>query len=184
MKKLLFLGAICLMAVATIGTIASCDKESDSTGTGGGGITPGGDITPAEYVDLGLPSGTKWKTTNETNPNDSYNFFTYDEAIEKFGSSLPTKEQLEELKDNCQWTWDDTKKGDKVVGPNGNSIFLPAAGYRNCDGDVYLVGSDGYYWSSTPYGSDFAWGLYFGSGGVGMDYSGRCGGRSVRLVQD
>ncbi len=176
MKKLFFLSMMCLTALA----IASCDKEKDNDNTG----TSGGGVTPAGYVDLGLPSGTKWKATNETNPNDTCDFYTYDEAMEKFGSALPTKEQLEELKDNCQWTWDDTKKGYKVVGPNGNSIFLPAAGFCLCYGTVYFVGSAGNYWSSTPDGSGSAWFLDFNSGRVDMGSGKRCGGRSVRLVQD
>lgn len=174
MKRLLFLSIMCLMAIA----IASCDK--DNTGTSGGGSG----ITPAEYVDLGLRSGTKWKTTNETNQYDFYDLYTFDEAIEKFGSNLPTKEQLEELRAYCQWSWDDNKKGYKVVGPNGNSIFLPAAGFRSCNGGVDYVGSYGDYWSSTPSGSEYAWDLYFYSGEVIMNNDLRCGGRSVRLVQD
>ncbi|MBR0073587.1 MAG: hypothetical protein IJP95_07095, partial [Bacteroidales bacterium] len=84
----------------------------------------------------------------------------------------------------CTWTWDKRKKGYKVTGRNGNSIFLPAAGRRNCNGDVYYVGSGGFYWSSTPYGSDIAWLLYFNSGEVHMYYGDRCFGRSVRLVQE
>ena len=40
-------------------------------------------------------------------------------------------------------------KGYLVTGPNGNSIFLPAAGYR--DTDVRYCGSHGYYWSGTLY---------------------------------
>jgi hypothetical protein len=61
---------------------------------------------------------------------------------------------------------------------------LPAAGYRSCDGDVNSVGSGGKYWSSTPNDSDYAWYLSFYSGIVFMDYSTRCGGFAVRLVQD
>lgn len=128
-------------------------------------------------VDLGLPSGTLWKDKNEDG-----GFYTYEEALSKFGDKLPTKEQLEELNSKCQWTW--TGSGYKVTGPNGNSISLPAAGYRNCNGRVVNVGSDGHYWSSTPRGSDYAWRLGFGSGGVGMNLTDRCNGRSVRLVQD
>ncbi len=59
------------------------------------------------------------------------------------------------------------------------AVFLPAAGYRG----VYDVGSDGYYWSSAPNGSEDAWGLYFDSGRVGLYSSSRCGGSSVRLVR-
>lgn len=174
--KRLFFSVMCMMALATI---ASCDKDSNSTGSG----TPGGGgITPAGYVDLGLPSGTKWKAANETNPDDENNFYTYDEAMATFGNKLPTKEQFIELRNSCDWTW--TGMGYKVVGSNGNSIVLPAAGIRRCNGNVISVGSGGRYWSSTPYGSENAWYLGFGSGGVNVDddYF-RCHGLSVRLVQ-
>lgn len=131
---------------------------------------------PAGYVDLGLPSGTLWKAENE-----NCGLITYDQAIDRFGYRLPTKEQLEEIKKTCTWEW--TGNGNKVVGPSGESIFLPAAGYRFCEGSLYGVGSYGYYWSSTPNGSEDAWGLFFGSGGVDMYDSGRCRGLSVRLVK-
>lgn len=128
-------------------------------------------------VDLGLPSGTLWKDKNEDG-----GFYTYEQAVNKYRDDLPTKEQFEELKNKCRWT----RIGDgyKVVGPNGNSIVLPAAGYRGCLGDVYYVGSDGYYWSSTPHSSDRAWGLSVDSGGVDVSGYYRCYGYSVRLVQD
>lgn len=131
---------------------------------------------PAGYVDLGLPSGTLWKDQNEAG-----GLYSYDQAMAKFGSSLPTKEQLEELKNSCRWTWNGN--GYKVEGPSGESIVLPAAGCRNCDGSVNDVGSDGNYWSSTPNGSENAWYLYFGSGKVSMYLSNRCYSLSVRLVR-
>ena len=130
---------------------------------------------PAGYVDLGLSSGTYWKETNESG------FYNYDNAVSKFGDKLPTKEQLEELKNECEWTW--TGSGYKVTGPNGESITLPAAGYRYCNGAVIYVGTDGDYWSSTPHDSGGARGLYFYSGGVNMTKRERCCGLSVRLVQ-
>ena len=61
---------------------------------------------------------------------------------------------------------------------------LPTAGYRNCNGSVNNVGSNGNYWSSTPKDSDYAWGLYFYFGRVHMDYSYRRDGISVRLVKN
>ena len=134
----------------------------------------------AQYIDLGLSSGTKWRNSNEGGDNVHY---TYNEAVSKFGNKLPTKEQLEELKNQCTWTW--TGSGYKVVGPNGNSIYLPAAGNSSCNGGgVFGVGSYGYYWSSTPLGSDYAYFLYFASDYVRMDSYKRCYGRPVRLVQD
>lgn len=141
------------------------------------------DRSYGQWVDLGLPSGTLWKNANETNPGDDHDFYTYDEAVQKFGDKLPTKAQLRELKDKCTWTWSSNKKGYKVAGRNGNSIFLPAAGIRGCYSGVDYVGSYGHYWSSTPRGSD-AWYLGFDSGGVHMDDHGRCDGLSLRLVQD
>ena len=62
-------------------------------------------------------------------------------------------------------------------------VFLPAAGHR--DGTSWsVVGSDGYYWSSTPDGSN-AYTLYFRSGGLyPKDYYDRSRGFSVRCVRD
>ncbi len=134
----------------------------------------------AQYVDLGLPSGTKWKSVNETGGTDG--FYTYDEAVAAFGAQLPTKEQCEELI-KCQWLTTDSSL--VVTGPNGQSITLPAAGYRNCkDGGVDAVGYFGFYWSSTP--DDYpglAWRMGFTLDGcfVGNFYG--CNGYPVRLVQ-
>ena len=141
----------------------------------GGSVSSSSVDDSTGYTDLGLPSGTKWKNFNATG------FYTYDEAVSQFGNRLPTKEQWEELKAECQWSWNGS--GYKVTGPNGNSIVLPASGYRYCDGSVIKVGSNGYYWSSTPGGAGGTWYLNFSSGGVFVyRNSGRCYGRSVRLV--
>jgi hypothetical protein len=129
-----------------------------------------------DYVDLGLPSGTLWKRQNESS------FYTYEQAINRFGNKLPERHHFDELINECTWIWMEDY-GYKVVGPNGNSITLPAAGCRNCDGDVYSDGTFGIYWSSTPRDSDNAWDLYFGSSEVYVNYNYRCFGFSVRLVQ-
>ena len=88
----------------------------------------------------------------------------YDAAKANWGRDwrLPTKAELEELKVNCTWSWTTQggKKGYKVTGPNGNSIFLPAAGHR----DGTLLYSAGQYWSSTPYDTGNAYYLGFYSG--------------------
>ena len=136
----------------------------------------------AQYVDLGLPSGTKWKSVNEA--GDKNGFYTYDEAIKAFGNKLPTKKQCKELIDKCKLEWQKDEKTYKVTGANGNFIILPAAGYRDCGGDVDGVGSYGHYWSSTPGDLVTAWSLYFNSGGVYESPNDRCSGQPVRLVQD
>ena len=127
---------------------------------------------PAGYVDLGL--SVHWKSSNESG------YYTYDDAVRSFGSRLPTHAQFTELR-KCTWTW--VGGGYRVTGPNGNSIFLPAAGFRYCDGNVNYVGTLGSYWSSTPNDSDDAWYLHFFSSEVLMSDDDRCRGRSVRLVQ-
>lgn len=129
------------------------------------------------YIDLGLSSGTIWKKVNVVG------LFTYDDALNQFGTRLPTSEQWEELVSECDWTW--TGNGYKVTGPNGNSIILPAAGGRYCDGSMDNSGSFGHYWSSTPFPAyDEAYFLEFVSEGVSMNIGSLCRGRAVRLVQD
>ena len=158
--------------MASVATFTACDKDDDKKEE----KKEQQDAIPQGYVDLGLQSGTLWKDQNESGQD----YYTYSEALAQFGDKLPTKEQLEELRNSCQWQW--TGSGYKVTGPNGNSITLPAAGCRDCSGYTNYVGSYGYYWSSTPNGSDGAWYLGFFSSSVGMGSSYRCYGYSVRLV--
>ena len=113
------------------------------------------------YIDLGLPSGTKWKISNETYPKRRY---TYDDAIQRFGNKLPSSEQFYELMNFCKWDWDEEQEGYNVEGLNGNSIFIPADGWCDENGKVvYEFGNQ--YWSSTPdeRGYDQAWSFYFDS---------------------
>ena len=100
---------------------------------------------------------------------------------------MPTKEELEELIDKCDWQWTTQggHNGYKVTGPNGNSIFLPAAGWRY--GTLLsLAGAFGLYWSSTPDGSNslLAYRLYFNSGSHYVYWLNRSLGPSVRPVSD
>lgn len=136
----------------------------------------------SEYVDLGLSSGTKWKTVNENNSADvQYGFFTFYEAFDTFGDKLPDINQWTELVNECSWIW--TGMGYKVTGPNGKSITLPASGGRNCDDNVDGVGFEGYYWSYTASSPDSAWGPYFDSKEVTLENGLTCSSLSVRLVQ-
>ncbi|MCD7721667.1 MAG: zinc-ribbon domain-containing protein [Prevotellaceae bacterium] len=100
---------------------------------------------------------------------------------------LPTADEIDELTDKCKWTWTTVggHNGYKVTGPNGNSIFLPAAGFR-CGASLLDAGEYGFYWSATPIESytRHAYELYFGSGyfyryGASRDY-----GQSVRAVSE
>lgn len=111
-----------------------------------------------------------------------------DVAHVKWGGTwrMPTLDEQKELLNKCTWTWitQNGVNGYKVTGPNGNSIFLPAAGYRGGTGVDYR-GSDGYYRSSSLYSnfsSYYACGLIFDTGDRGWYGSYRCYGQSVRPV--
>ena len=111
----------------------------------------------------------------------------YDAATANWGGTwrMPTYDELNELNTQCTWEWINTNdfKGYKVTGPNGNSIFLPAAGYRN-GSSLDDAGSRGYCWSSTPH--DYigypAYYLRFYSSGHDVIGSPRYSGRSVRPI--
>ena len=112
----------------------------------------------------------------------------YDAATANWGSPwrMPTYDELNELIGNCIWTStrQNSVKGYLVTGTTGNSIFLPAAGYR--DGSAYNnIGSFGYYWSSSPGGPHNLNGYYLTFlGGYRMTYGSPYIGRSVRPVTD
>ncbi|MBR3846448.1 MAG: DUF1566 domain-containing protein [Alistipes sp.] len=112
----------------------------------------------------------------------------YDAARANWGGSwrLPTKAEFQELIDKCTWTWTSQggHNGYKVTGKNGNSIFLPAAGWRG--GSSLGAGEYGDSWSSTPYESDSqdAYYLRFLSGNRYVGRSSRYGGHTVRPVSE
>ena len=131
---------------------------------------------PDGYVDLELPSGARWKSMNEDG------FYTYTQAVHFFGENLPTKSQWQELIGYCRWEW--TGRGYKVVGKNGNFIYLPAEGLISVE-DGHVLSECGFYWSSTIYpgreGS--AYRLGFSWNEEDIDGGFMSSGRSVRLVK-
>lgn len=129
-----------------------------------------------EWVDLGLPSGTKWATCNvgASKPETYGSYFAYGEKLPKSsytknnykpsgadaatanwgrGWRIPSKYEFQELMDNCESTKtvQNGVEGRLFTGTNGNSIFLPAAGWRY--GSEYRDSGDYgvyecYYWTS------------------------------------
>ena len=176
------------------------------------------DVNAHEWVDLGLPSGTKWATMNvgadspedygdyfawgETTPKSFYIGTNYnyssspttlpledDAAYTNWGTSwrMPTKAELTELVNEdytvCTWITQNGVNGWKVTSKiNGNTIFLPAAGF--CRYSLSSAGSRGNYWSSSLAAdySYYAYYLCFGSAGVYNSSYGRYDGQSVRPV--
>ncbi|MCQ2165759.1 MAG: hypothetical protein MJZ04_11410 [Bacteroidales bacterium] len=113
-----------------------------------------------------------------------------DPATANWGSKwrTPTFDEIKELLDKtkCEWTWDATKKGYTVKGlKTGNSIFLPASGYRY-GLDLENAGAYGYYWSSSVRESSPGRAYYFNfnSDDHGWNYVGRYYGLSVRAVTE
>lgn len=161
-----------------------------------GEIKPKGDYDWASYqwCNGSRTTLTKYNTSSSDGPvvDDKVTLELADDAARvNLGGKwrIPTREEWEELLEKCTWKW--TSRGGvngyNVTGPNGNSIFLPAAGDRGHDG-LYGEGSDGSYWSSsldTDY-PHVAWYLFFSSGYVIRDfcYSARYNGQSVRPVTE
>ena len=112
-----------------------------------------------------------------------------DAATANWGSGCrtPTAGEWLELLDHCTsvWTTQNGVNGRRFTGPNGNSLFLPAAGCR-WDDDLINAGSVGYYWSSSLY-TDYpgdAWCCGFDSGySDNMGSISRSNGLSVRAVR-
>ena len=102
---------------------------------------------------------------------------------------MPTETELDELRNNCTWTWT-TLNGvcgyrvtSNKAGYTDRSIFLPAAGYRS-NTDLNAVGSNGYYWSSSleTYDPCNAYDLSFNSAHVDWSFNYRYLGYSIRPV--
>ena len=109
-----------------------------------------------------------------------------DAAHVNWGGSwrIPTKEEFDELRNTCYWQWSIVNgiNGYKVIGPNGNSIFLPTAG-RHGTG-ISDKGKYGYYWTSTLLGttSNRAQYLNFNGNYFGLSANNRYYGYSIRPV--
>ena len=205
------------------GYVNTTGSNQNSTVNGNGIGDPTGTIAGHEYVDLGLPSGTKWATCNvgASSPSDYGNYFAwgetttrskytkknsktykkergnisndakYDAALANWGGSwhVPTFTDFEELRQKCFWTWTahDGHNGYKVTGPNGKSIFLPAAGFRENSSLCYSE-KKGTYWTSVPISrfndTNYSYSLNFDSDYRIVTQNNRYYGLTVRPVSD
>lgn len=120
-------------------------------------------------------------------PMDDISGTEYDAATVNWGGNwrMPTEEEMKEMVSMCVWegTMQNQVYGYKLTSKiNGNSIFLPAAGYRD-GASLYNAGSTGAYWSSSPSSNISANDFFFGSIS-GMSSSNRNKGYSIRPVRE
>lgn len=152
-----------------------------------------GASSPTESGDYFAWGETKPKSTYTEENSVTYNhpirdisgYPTYDAARANWGGTwrMPTKEEMHELIDKCNWKWTTQSgiAGSLFTGPNGNQIFLPAAGYRD-GSSLGTDGSLGDYWSSTPYDWQYAYELLFDGSNRYVSFGYRYYGKSVRAV--
>ena len=165
---------------------ACCNVGADKPETYGGYYAWGETEEKGDYSES---SYKYYKNGEYVNIGSDISGTEYDVAHVKWGGKwcMPTIDEQRELLGNCttEWTTLNGVKGRKFTSKiNGNSIFLPAAGFR-WSGDLIYAGEYGHYRSSTqnPYYSYNAYGLYFYSGNANWDkYYDRDFGRSVRPV--
>ena len=170
---------------------ATCNVGATSPEEYGDYFAWGEITTKAEYNSSNCPTyGLSTSQLQEQGYIDGEGNLTpqYDAATVNWdgGWRMPTKSEQEELLDNCTWTWTTQNgvNGYNVTGPNGNSIFLPAAGYR-FKPSLNNAGGNGYYWSSTHYDyyiCDYAFRIDFDSVDRFVYEYGRYYGQSVRPV--
>lgn len=169
------------------GTKWACCNVGANTPEGYGNYYAWGETSPKSVYNWdSYQYGSSWD--NVVNIGSDIAGTGYDAATSNWGSPwhMPTEAQCDELRTSCTsvWTTQNGLNGRKFTGPNGGTIFLPAAGYRS-DSSLGRAGVLGFYWSSVLYESSLggAWRLCFGSGAVNEDGGNRSCGLTVRPVR-
>jgi uncharacterized protein (TIGR02145 family) len=128
--------------------------------------------------DKSTPTGDTWTKSNDPSP---------------VGWRVPTLDEIKNLFDkdkvNNVWTTQNGVNGRKFTDKTtGNSIFLPAVGYRNdwddSDGTLHDAGTNGYYWSSTGWYDNEGFRLRLNRSLAAWNDSDRYRGLNVRAVAE
>lgn len=173
------------------------EKAPDPTVTAGAAVDLGlsvywssynvGAEAPEEYGDYFAWGETKPKSKYD---QDTYAYYDdntktyinigediagteYDAATVNLGNDwrMPTNNELQELRDNCTWEWTQINNvnGYKVTAGNGNSIFIPAAGYKYLSSSI-SQNKNGWYSTGNNYeksgGNGYAYTLKFSSSSI------------------
>ena len=149
-----------------------------------GAFTPeeyGGYYAYGEIEDKG--NYTSGNYTNQSTPSaDIANIRLTDKDVAhmRLGGnfSIPTSAEFNMLVDSCTWTWQGSfngKPGYKITGKNGNTLFMPAAGYRSGTSNSD-INSRGCYRSSQlvllPSTKKYNWYLNFYNNSRNVEQSG------------
>lgn len=125
--------------------------------------------------DSSIPSGDSWAAANDPSPE---------------GWRVPTRDELDKLRDtekvSSEWTVVNGVAGRRFTDlATGNSIFLPAAGYRFAsNGTNEYAGMLGDYWSNTKSSNSSAYHMDFTNEELGENNDSRADGLSVRPVAE
>ena len=168
------------------GTKWSCCNVGASSSEESGGYYAWGETEEKPVYNLGTYLYYNKEEDNCVHIGDEISGTQYDVARVKWGDPwrMPSHSEILELQENCspEWTRKNGIKGILVTGPNGNSVFLPAAGYRQSDG-LHDEGSSGNFWSGLFSGNErYAYFQGFSMDGWGWGYVSRYVGYSVRPV--
>ena len=128
------------------------------------------------FVDLGLPSGTLWKS------HDEPGFFSQSAKDSLYAGQLPTMLQFYELWKECTWTRE--QLGYRVEGKNGNHIMMPSYAYCASNGKVYAVRKYASYWLAPDSSRNTAYYVFANMKNVGLAINSFHTSRMVRLVQN
>ncbi|MDO4211921.1 MAG: hypothetical protein Q4D23_09460, partial [Bacteroidales bacterium] len=145
------------------GTLWAMTNVGAKSPEGLGNYYAWGETSPKDYYDWDNykycqgsdDTMTKYCTTRERGKVDNKRSLEAndDAATVNWGEGwrLPSSAQFDELREICTWTWTamNGRNGYKIVGPNGNSIFLPAAGARNESGTTTDLNEYGFYRTRT-----------------------------------
>ena len=129
--------------------------------------------TTMEAVDLDLPSGTKWSNMNygASSPSQRGSWCKYYNNSLPTGWTVPTKDQCQELIDNCIWVpVSSDKSGTSIVGfvvfstVNSNTVFFPSTGWWV---EGYIKDQEkGYYWTIDMYNNSSPYYLFLVPNGI------------------
>lgn len=166
MKRICFLLIVCVLAVHSVE--AQKRRKSKSNFVNGHEYVDLGLSVKWATCNIGASSPSdfgNYYAWGELQPKEDYlekNCFTYRKRVfkisgdEKYDAArvhwggtwrLPTKREIKELIKKCKWelTIQNGKKGYRIIGPNGNYIFLPAGGFRY-GSYLYFENEFGFFW--------------------------------------